>query len=936
MDVPVDWLEVVWESDKDGGLGYSTPDSAGNVAFLTSDLSAESHVITLRVTDELGESCTDFIVFSVGTPPSIAIDEPASGDVVNEGEVVTFSGHVSDGEDPASSLSLSWVSSLDGAFSTQGSDSAGALYLNKSDFSIGSHTITVTVTDTDGLSTQASLDLRINAIPTAPVVTLSPDPASTEDSLIATITTASTDADGDPISYSYDWYRDGVLSSASTMATLSSGDTSRDEVWTVEVTPTDGTVDGPTASDSVTIQNTIPVISDVAISPDPATANDTLACSWTFSDVDGDSDASTLEWSVNGSTAGSTTTLAGSFVTGDVVECIVTAFDGTESGNTESATVTIVNSPPVLDSVTLTPDPAYIEDALTCTPGSTTDADGTKSFTDTYDWWVSGTSVGESGTTLDSTFFGRGDEVFCTVTPNDGVDDGDSVDSNMVTIGNHAPVVESVTLSPDPAYTDDVLTSSVTTSDEEGDTVSLVYQWYVDGAYVGSGTSLDGLTAFDRGQEVYLTVFPFDGTDFGSSLTSDAITIANTPPEAPEDLVQVMNEACSSIAFDGTDDVVELGPLGLDAEWTFEAWLKWDTRQTSTLFWNECFAIGSHYTCSDFYLLHDYECVGDLDFYVDTSIDSTALADADWHHLAVTFNGQFEVYVDGTSVGTAVPKYDSHRSGPYTGGLGAQLGHWYSDATVNMVRISDTVRYTAAFSPDLYMASDADTELFWIFEDDGATVIEDLSGNGHDGSVLDASWDEDCPLGAPIDGLWCTIETDAMDVDGDSVSYDFSWEVDSAAYTGALTVYETGDAVPSMDFGAGTETWTCTVTPNDGTDDGTSASVSIDVVEPVYYWMDMGTDSVDMIYGSCVSVSTTSATCDISSVGEWVYINESGDSSILEIKQMAETHMGVTGGRGTDASLSSDETVLSWEGASSCVGDYLQTDTVTVYECVEE
>ena len=67
-----------------------------------------------------------------------------------------------------------------------------------------------------------------------------------------------------------------------------------------------------------------------------------------------------------------------------------------------------------------------------------------------------------------------------------------------------------------------------------------------------------------------------------------------------------------------------------------------------------------------------------------------------------------------------------------------------------------------------------------------------------------------------------------------------------------------------------------------------------------------------------------------------MYINESGDSSILEIKQMAETHMGVTGGRGTDASLSSDETVLSWEGASSCVGDYLQTDTVTVYECVEE
>lgn len=220
--------------------------------------------------------------------------------------------------------------------------------------------------------------------------------------------------------------------------------------------------------------------------------------------------------------------------------------------------------------------------------------------------------------------------MICIVTPNDGDDDGDPVESNAVTISNHPPEVTSVTLSPDPAYTDDTITATVETHDEKGDSVILVYTWYVDGtASTGTGNTLDGNTAFDRDQEVYVVVTPYDGTDVGSSLSSDSIIVNNTPPNAPEISVAQVDEECASIGFDGIDDMVELGPLGLNTQWTFEAWVRWNTRQTSTLFWNECFAIGSHYTWSEFYLLHDYECDGDLDFYVDTSIDSTALGDAD-------------------------------------------------------------------------------------------------------------------------------------------------------------------------------------------------------------------------------------------------------------------------------------------------------------------
>ena len=73
VDVSPDWLSVSWESDKDGMLGRSSPDSSGSVAFPFSDLSVNTHVVTLNVTDEVGATCSDYIIYSVGTPPTCEI-----------------------------------------------------------------------------------------------------------------------------------------------------------------------------------------------------------------------------------------------------------------------------------------------------------------------------------------------------------------------------------------------------------------------------------------------------------------------------------------------------------------------------------------------------------------------------------------------------------------------------------------------------------------------------------------------------------------------------------------------------------------------------------------------------------------------------------------------------------------------------------------------
>ena len=72
-DGALDALEVTWESDHDGPMGESPPDAGGLAALEVSDLSINTHAITLRVSDAHGGLCTDSVAYDVqGVPPSIS------------------------------------------------------------------------------------------------------------------------------------------------------------------------------------------------------------------------------------------------------------------------------------------------------------------------------------------------------------------------------------------------------------------------------------------------------------------------------------------------------------------------------------------------------------------------------------------------------------------------------------------------------------------------------------------------------------------------------------------------------------------------------------------------------------------------------------------------------------------------------------------------
>jgi hypothetical protein len=89
------------------------------------------------------------------------------------------------------------------------------------------------------------------------------------------------------------------------------------------------------------------------------------------------------------------------------------------------------------------------------------------------------------------------------------------------------------------------------------------------------------------------------------------------------------------------------------------------------------------------------------------------------------------------------------------------------------------------------------------------------------------SIDPESPVEA-VDDLVCEIDEEAYDAEGDSITYSFEWEVDGAAYTDAITTYETGDTVPAEDIFTD-EVWSCMVTPDDGTDTGGVAVTEVTV-----------------------------------------------------------------------------------------------------------
>ena len=522
VDIPSDWLAVAWASDKDGPLGKSNPSSWGEVAFPFGDLSVNPHTVTMTVTDELGATCSDFILYTVGTPPILIVTTPTDGDVVNEGALVEFGGTVFDAEDLPTDVTLSWSSDIDGEFSTAGADSGGVISFAVSSLSSGEHLITARATDPDGLYSQTTFDLVVNALPTAPTVTLSPDPAYTSDTLVAGAT-GSVDPDvSGTISYTYAWYEDGILT-ATTGASFAPADTAKHHTYKVVATPSDGIGEGPSGEASITVANSAPILTLVSVSPSSARVGEAITCSSTWTDADGDAVTESYAWSTGD--VGATLWVGAEHDPGDVLTCTVTIDDGDGGVDVGTASATVADTPPEITSVDVEPAVATESSTLTCT-ATGTDGDG-DAVTITYGWKVSGVTSAVTGPTLDGASFDKGDDVVCTATP----DGGSPADSASVPVVNTPPVQPPVTLGPIGAVSGDLLVcdapSPTDVDPADAGLLSSSFAWTADGADLAhTGATLDS-TGYAGGTPFVCTVTPWDPEDPGTPVSSLPLIIGD-------------------------------------------------------------------------------------------------------------------------------------------------------------------------------------------------------------------------------------------------------------------------------------------------------------------------------------------------------------------------------------------------------------------------
>jgi len=159
----------------------------------------------------------------------------------------------------------------------------------------------------------------------------------------------SEDADGDRVTYRYQWFLNGVP--AATEPAFKPVSLKKGDRITAELVPNDGKVDGPVfRTDPVTVGNSAPDIAEIHLEPVPVHRGEILKVKVVAGDPDGDPVMLTYKWLRNDKEipgAKADTLDTKEFRKKDVLAVLVTASDGKSTRAPRAGLpVAIENSPP--------------------------------------------------------------------------------------------------------------------------------------------------------------------------------------------------------------------------------------------------------------------------------------------------------------------------------------------------------------------------------------------------------------------------------------------------------------------------------------------------------------------------------------------------------------------------------------------------------------
>jgi hypothetical protein len=144
-----------------------------------------------------------------------------------------------------------------------------------------------------------------------------------------------------------------------------------------------------------------------------------------------------------------------------------------------------------------------------------------------------------------------------------------------------------------------------------------------------------------------------------------------------------------------------------------------------------------------------------FDGFEDNCISNTQVTDGNWHHVTGTYNGsEMNIYVDGVLENTCGAGVLVSQDGVSPITIGAYRpgsSSYQFDGLVDELNIWDTAlnqeQIQSNMSSELN-GNETGLVAYWNFNEGEGDMLYDLSGNGNDGTIYGATWDED---GAPVD-----------------------------------------------------------------------------------------------------------------------------------------------------------------------------------------
>jgi DNA-binding beta-propeller fold protein YncE len=198
-----------------------------------------------------------------------------------------------------------------------------------------------------------ALGVKPNSAPVIDAVSVDPSTPRTNDTVRAVV--SAHDAEGDALTYTYRWSRNGVVLTGETGATLDlskPGNGDKGDQMTLEVTASDGQLASAPASLSFSVANSAPTVV-VSLNTKTPGKHDVVTATASGTDADGDALTYTYTWTLRGIVVRATTTsvttdsfdLRGSDAKfGDTLTVGVVAADSAASSASASETATVTRA----------------------------------------------------------------------------------------------------------------------------------------------------------------------------------------------------------------------------------------------------------------------------------------------------------------------------------------------------------------------------------------------------------------------------------------------------------------------------------------------------------------------------------------------------------------------------------------------------------------